>query len=409
MAVIIQEFIKPDLSGVAFSQQNKNQEIFIEYCKSSYQGVESGTKSPFITLWRNGYLYLGSVESKAHSQQIYELIQKICILSKKENILLDIEFAIAKNKIYLLQSRPLTRTIEVKDIFFVFERYQRWKYHPDDFSIKKFKEILKKLNINTPLKIKRIRKDIFIKGESYFSFIAEIKQKSKDLKFLDDFYQYYSKFILTQHARTKITSTGLIVLILAVKELNFKMSIIDFIHSLVLKNLKEFLIKKYNITERKNFEYFVPSLSFTTYSFLSHYKSNKKIPNSYDRKFLERINKHDLNQLANNAKTNQRKIFRALKKLKGKQKKYFVVLKKLVWLRDMVDYYYDVITSFYGLDLVSILKRQNIKHSFEDSLEICRLSLNEIQAIRKNKFFPKPYFLIKKKQKNIFKKNTLFL
>ncbi|MBU4141783.1 hypothetical protein KKE99_02835, partial [Patescibacteria group bacterium] len=118
MAVIIQDFIEPNFSGVVFCQQNKHQEIFIEYCADTYQGVEAGTMRPFVALWRNGYLYLGSTESKAHGQWIYELIQKVFILSKKENIPLDIEFVVAKNKVYLLQSRPLTKAIEAKDIFF---------------------------------------------------------------------------------------------------------------------------------------------------------------------------------------------------------------------------------------------------------------------------------------------------
>ncbi|MDP3043022.1 MAG: PEP/pyruvate-binding domain-containing protein [bacterium] len=408
MAVIVQDFIEPNFSGVIFCQQNKHQEIFIEYCADTYQGVEAGTMSPFVALWRNGYLYLGSAESKAHSQWIYELIQKVFILTKKENIPLDIEFVVAKNNVYLLQSRPLTKTIEAKDIFFAFERYRRWKYHPSDFSVKEFKTILEELNINASLKI-NIKKDgVFIKGESYFSFIEEVKKKSQSIKFLNDFYKYYSEFILSQYAKTKNFFKQDSLLILSAKELNFKMSIIDFIHNLTLKAFKKFLMEKYNITESKNFEYFVPSISFTASNFLLCCKDKKKKSKYYEKKNFEHLKQRDLKNLINNIKAHQKKILNSVKRLEGKKKAHIILLKKLIWLRDMVDYHFYIITSFYGESISLILDKEKIRHSLENGMEICRFSMDEIKGIRENKICPDLSSSLGNKQCGVGRKSYAF-
>lgn len=403
MAIIVQDFIKPDFSGVVFCQQNKQQESFIEYCADSYHGVESGKKSPYYCLQKGSYTFWDLPENRSHSGWMQELVDKIVILSKEKKISLDIEFAIRKNKIYLLQTRPLTQKIDVSGLYFVFNRHHRWKYNQEDFSVIVFKKILKELGIKNTVRVKKSNDNIFIEGGSYFSFFKEIKQKSKDLKFLDDFYSYFSKFILSQHIKTKKTSKNLLALISSAKDLNFKMSMIDYMHGLVIKSLKEYLINKYNINEKEHFEYFVPPVSFTTYCLLLHYSNdNKKIPDSYDKEILKRLDKRDLNKLIGKVKLNQKKVIKILENLKGKQKKYFIALKKLIWLRDMVDYYYDAITSFYGENIFLSLNKENIKHSFKDPLEICRFSIDEIRKSRQNKVCACHNFSIQKKQKKTY-------
>lgn len=407
MAVIIQDFIKPDFSGVVFLQQSKYQEIFIEYCEKSYQAVELGTKKPFVCLLRDDFLYLNSSISKSHTEWIQNLIDQLLQYKNKNNISfdIDIEFAILENKVYLLQARPLTKKINAEGQFFIYEREKRWNYHLDDFSVKKFKRILNKLNIKIPIKIEKKENGIFIESNSYFSFIDEIKKKSINLKFLNDFYKYYLNFILFEYKKTKKISKELVLLIFTVKKLNFKMSLIDFIHGLLIKNLKEFLIKKHNITESKNLEYFVPPISFGTYNFLLSNSNEGKFIKQHNRNFLDKCN---LNMLINNIKTNQKKVFKIFNKFKGRQKEYFLIVKKLIWLRDVVDYYYSATTSLYENNLSLILKNESIKYSFKDILKICKFSMDEIQEVRKNKFCPRPYFLIKKKQKDIGQKKYIF-
>lgn len=410
MAVIIQDFIQPDFSGVVFLQQSRPQEIFVEYCEKSYQAVESGTKNPFIYLLRNGYPYLRSLMSESHDEWIQNLIGKVSFLGKRENTSLDIEFATFKDRLYLLQMRPLTKRIETRNMFYIFECYQRWKYHLNDFQAGKFKKILKELNINIPLKIEKKEEGIFIGGDSYFLFIDKLKDRSVDLKFLNKFFKYFLRFISFQLFKIKRASKESVPLISAVKELNFKMSIIDFIHNLLIEDLKEFLIKKYNITENKNFRYFIPPLSFTTQIFLLHLncKSNRDIPDSYDKDILKRLDERDLNRLIKNIKINQREVLKILKKLKGEQKKYFVMLKKLIWLRDIVDYYYDEITTAYENILSSIFKRERIKYSSKNFLEICQFSMAEIQEIKRNKFYSHSYFSASEERKNSYQKNYVF-
>jgi phosphohistidine swiveling domain-containing protein len=295
--------------------------------------------------------------------------------------------------------RPLTKKIDTKKIFFIFERQKRWKYHLNDFSIRKFRKILKELNIKISPEIEKRKEGVVIAGNSYFLFIDEIKSKSTKLIFLGHFYKYFLEFILSQYNKAKRTSKDLVSIISAVKELNFKMSVIDFVHNLIIKNLKEFLILKYNLTESKNLAYFIPSLSFTTQSFLLSVNNNKKIPNFYDQELLGRLDKHSINKLISNVEANQKRISKTLKAVRGEQLRYFVMLKKLIWLRDLVDYYYDAITSFYGNSVCLVLSRENIKYPFRDSLELCRFSMNKIKEIGKNKVCPESDFLSEERQK----------
>lgn len=312
-------------------------------------------------------------------------------------------------KIIGKQVKPITKKIDFKRLSFVFELKKRWRYHLDDFSIPEFKNILKEININLPLKISKEKNGIFLPSNSYFLFFDEIKKKSSNPKFLDNFYKYFLKFISSEYKKIKTTPKKLIYLVSAIKKLNFKMSLLDFIHNLLIKNLKDFLTKKYHFKENKNLEYFIPPLSFTTYKFLLTFKENK---NFYDKKILKHIekylNKHHIKMLIKNVEINQRKINKSFNKLEEKQKNYFNAFKKLVWLRDIVDYYYDEITIVYGNILSSIFKRERIKYSSKNFLEICQFSMAEIQEIRKNKFYSHSYFPTSEKRKNSHQKNYVF-
>lgn len=87
MAVIIQEFIQPDFSGVVFLQQNRPQEILIEYCEKSYQAVESGTRTPFVYLFRDNFSYLNSSAIKSHTEWIQDLISRVLKCNKKKMLI----------------------------------------------------------------------------------------------------------------------------------------------------------------------------------------------------------------------------------------------------------------------------------------------------------------------------------
>lgn len=391
MAVIIQDFIQPDFSGVVFLQKNKFEEILIEYGEKTYRAIELGTKKPFVYLLRDNFPYLSSSVSKSHSHWLQNLIDQVLKYKKENNISfdLDIEFAILKNKVYLLQARPLTKKIDIDGIFFIFEREKRWNYHLDDFSIPEFKKILKKCNLIVPYLIEKRDEGVFILAKSYFFFIDGLKNKSTNLKILNDFYKYFLEFIFLQSKKAKKIPNELISIIFFLKKLNFKMSILDYLHNLFIKDLKEFLTKKYSFKENRDWEYFVLSPSFGVQKFLLNY-NYKRNQIFYDQETLAHFNKYfnknHLNSLARNIKITQKKIEKKFSRLKGKKKRYFSILKKLIWLRDVVDYYYDEITCFYGDVLDSIFKKENIKYPFENSLKICQISLSEILAMRENKF-----------------------
>lgn len=113
MAVIVQEMISADKGGVIFTKDvfRNSRDIVVEAASGLGEQVVSGsTTSQKFILPRNGKLLFNinpqkSVLLKNELNKLLEIATKI---EKIYNSPQDIEWAISKNKIYILQSRPLT-------------------------------------------------------------------------------------------------------------------------------------------------------------------------------------------------------------------------------------------------------------------------------------------------------------
>lgn len=115
MAVIIQEMIQPDFAGVAFNinpVDRNNETIVIETVKGSGESLVQGAITPdFFEVNRNNFTIINrsySQDCKITDAQVIEianLTQKVSIFFKYQA---DIEWAIARGVLYLLQSRPIT-------------------------------------------------------------------------------------------------------------------------------------------------------------------------------------------------------------------------------------------------------------------------------------------------------------
>jgi len=108
MAVIIQHQVQPDVSGVVVSQSPFSvSEVLIECCPGLGDKLVSGKITPTRYRMREGGSHLREGENLLSEKQIATIVK----MSKKIAALFtspqDIEWAIAKNKIYILQSRPI--------------------------------------------------------------------------------------------------------------------------------------------------------------------------------------------------------------------------------------------------------------------------------------------------------------
>ena len=112
MAVIIQQMVKSEFSGVLFTANpvsGSRTEMVGNYVHGLGDELVSGETEPytFTLLCPKGH-YDGPREIQPYSHQLFKLAQR---LEQDLGCPQDIEWTIAKNKLYLLQSRPITTLI----------------------------------------------------------------------------------------------------------------------------------------------------------------------------------------------------------------------------------------------------------------------------------------------------------
>jgi phosphohistidine swiveling domain-containing protein len=114
LAVIIQEMVQPDYSGIAFTvnpMSGADKEIVIEIAPGLGDAVVGGRISPeeYIYNWYSGeVIKTGSVISPAMAKKVCETMLAI---QKLFGYPCDIEFAIKNSTIYILQARAITKIL----------------------------------------------------------------------------------------------------------------------------------------------------------------------------------------------------------------------------------------------------------------------------------------------------------
>ncbi len=111
--VIIQEFIEWNFSGVWFVQ-NKNNKIIIEMVKWINENLVSGKCSPTSLIididdWNRWWVEFNL------PIKVDDLIEKLKHISKTFNDDVDVEFTIKNDEIYILQTRSITKNIDVTE------------------------------------------------------------------------------------------------------------------------------------------------------------------------------------------------------------------------------------------------------------------------------------------------------
>ena len=151
MAVVVQKMIDADISGIAFSINPVNQDstkVVIEAGLGLGEPIVSGMVTPDTyqvdkdtntinktintqakALYKDGYQELSSSNQKLDDEKIIELTKEIIKLEGYYGLPVDVEWAYENNKLYILQSRPITqtKTSEVQDILRKLENYGEYK------------------------------------------------------------------------------------------------------------------------------------------------------------------------------------------------------------------------------------------------------------------------------------------
>lgn len=110
MAVMVQEMIDPNYAGVINTINpitNNPDEIVISVIKGLGEDLVNGNKNS-SDYFVNGFNYKVQGEDILNKKQINNLIDLARLVAKKTTSFQDIEFAIVKNTVYLLQARPIS-------------------------------------------------------------------------------------------------------------------------------------------------------------------------------------------------------------------------------------------------------------------------------------------------------------
>ncbi|MBW2044490.1 MAG: hypothetical protein JRI96_06330 [Deltaproteobacteria bacterium] len=391
MAVVIQDFINPDYSGVVFIQNNTSQEILVEYGRQGFNSVTSGKSFPYTCLLRNNRPYAISGDCKKHRTWIESLIRKVLTVKSQMKSALDIEFAVSNNKVYLLQARPLTKPFAINNKLFLFST-RKYKGHIDDISDDDLYKFCRRIGLEVePFRLIKEENSLFMKVKPYFSLIDELERKAKRLSFTDNLYDYTLGYASRQKNKlARQNFTQLIPFVISFKRYLIEMYFINFITLLLMDYLRRYLAIRHNIQEDKNPEYFTPTTTIATQALLDFLQGKGGISLNCDWKLLGRLNRGELRKLYRNIQSNRESLMRAFRGLDRTKKRYFNIFRKLAWLHDANNYYERIISGMYHKRLYPILESLDIIEYFKSNLsKVCAVPSGDLSKIRDKGFLIK--------------------
>ncbi|OGO83252.1 MAG: hypothetical protein A2Y18_04910 [Clostridiales bacterium GWD2_32_19] len=106
MAVIIQEYREPDYAGVWIG--NSEEGGILEWVSGNGEKLVSGKVTPTAEFWQNGQI-------KENSSLDNEIGKKLIEYQKQLGEISDFEWCIIENDLIMLQFRPVTRIIDIKN------------------------------------------------------------------------------------------------------------------------------------------------------------------------------------------------------------------------------------------------------------------------------------------------------
>jgi pyruvate,water dikinase len=118
MAIIIQEMVNSDISGIAFTINpltGIDKEIVVEVAKGLGENIVSGKVKPerYIYNWYDEK-YVENNNKLLNKRMLSEMMKTFLDIQMYFGYPSDIEFAIQNNKLYILQARPITKIMYSK-------------------------------------------------------------------------------------------------------------------------------------------------------------------------------------------------------------------------------------------------------------------------------------------------------
>jgi len=366
MSIIIQEYIKPDLSGVCLIEDNNP---LIEF-SNKIDAVVNGTTNPYAIYRYKGYILYTHRKCEnilLKTQNIKNLFKKIDRF-KFNNC--DIEFIFRKNKLYLVQIRPLTKKINI-NYDFVFRDIKNKNINIQDIDSEIANKEIKKIGYTQKIKIIKDNNHIKINFSEYKKIIDYLIEFSKDRNKLNNYFNIIINFHKKNIKNSKIDKS-LKENILMIKEYYLELAFYDKIINMNIQLLS------WKIKDKKEFKNaFEPEkLSISCKKLLEYLKDNKKNVNVlHDYSPLKELNFKELDKLT--------KLLEKNKIKSNNNSDEIINLKKLVWYHDANDYYVEIITKNINDKIKSNLINNNVCYNIEIN-DICKMPFKDIKNLTIN-------------------------
>ncbi len=410
IAIIVQEFIDSDYSGVIFFQKNMIPELLLEYSNKGYNSVVNGDVNPELAfkLINNPELvdyYFNSenqIKNLIWLDKISKNLDEIFVRNKEGK---DLEFCVKDDEIYYLQVRGLTKRFDIVGSSFIFAGMNRWGYHLDDFVLKKIKTIFKEININN-YPVFFVEKNIpRIEIKSFFLFIEEINRKMKNREFIKNFVSYFSAVKIKQYNNSENIS-DFYTAIRDFKKNRFEMSVLDFVHGLIKSAQLSYIKKTYGMSEKKELVPLIaPPVSYGVERLIlkKDYFLRDENMGIFKEELMLFKNKN-LTKIKEKINKNHKNIISLFLKMDRRKRNFFILVKEIIWLRDCVDFYHDRAEINYSKYILNFFKDNKIKYTKNSSINsVGKLSFKEIDKILINKkieFKSKKKKIVKVTEKN---------
>ena len=194
MTVIVQEMIVSEYSGVAFSVNptTNTNEVLIEYVEGLGEILVSGKLTPNQVKIQNKKIKYVSNEDSflLIKNQILELYDILKLIKKAFKHEIDVEFAISKGQLYILQCRPITTLFNINSVLdrqWEFYVNRKFCYLFESFQQKAMSQSLHKKLLGFSLKINNY---MILDGKEYYLD----KEHERNLSIFEKLYQSDNKF-----------------------------------------------------------------------------------------------------------------------------------------------------------------------------------------------------------------------
>ncbi len=392
MAVVIQEFVRPDLAGVCFVQAGDPPLVIMEFSERSHDAVTSGKGSAGLCVWRDGMLYVDADSCKDHSVALHDLAQKALGVHRVFAKDCDLEFVVSRRRTHFVQLRPLTRRVDIRRHPFLFGS-RRYQWHVDDVGPTALHGFLRRrAGVDArPFRLMKRDGHLFVRASSYFSFVDAIKRSCRRAGFIDGLCVSNLRFIVAEQAWLgKARDPAIKVLVRRFKRFHIRADFFNFVLQIVRSHLEDIAVRQYGLEPARQPEYFFPEATLGAHILRETLSGVRRAGKEATAALLDRLTDRQREGILKRLRAHRAKVARIARQVDPGTRRFLEQVRKIVWLYDANDYFEEALSRTYQKKVRPFLKGHGVLQYYAcDPGRVCRLPLAALDRIADKSYLVK--------------------